>query len=193
MARQHKKIVFTFNSPVILAFSAICVIVFLLDILTNKISTSLLFCVYRSSLLDPLTYLRFFTHVFGHSGWDHLIGNLMLILIVGPMLEEKYGSRNMIILIAVTAFVTGLAHFILFPGSALLGASGVAFALILLTPFTGSNAGEIPITFVIVAVLYIGQQVMQAVTVHDNISQLTHIIGGAIGSAAGFSVNRRSR
>ncbi len=193
MAREHKKIIFTFNSPVILTFSALCVAVLILGILTNGVSTRLLFCEYRSSLLDPLTYVRFFGHVLGHAGWDHLIGNLMLILIVGPMLEEKYGSKNIIVLMVSTALATGIVNFILFPKTGLYGASGIAFALILLSSFASINAGEIPITFIIVAVLYIGQQVYQGVFLQDNISNLSHIIGGLIGSVLGFLMNSKRR
>jgi GlpG protein len=193
MAKQHKKLIFTFNSPVILGFSALCLAVLLIGKATNNFSTGLLFSVYRSSLLDPFTYFRFFGHVLGHADLNHLIGNLMLLLIVGPMLEEKYGSRNIIKVIVVTAFVTGLVHFIFFPRTALLGASGVVFALILLSSFASINAGEIPITFILVALLYIGQQVYQGIAVSDNISNLSHIIGGGVGSALGFLMNGNKR
>ena len=193
MAKQHKKLIFTFNSPVILGFSALCLAVLLIGKATNNASTALLFSVYRSSLLDPFTYFRFFGHVLGHANFNHLISNLMLLLIVGPMLEEKYGSKNVIKVIVITAFVTGLVHFIFFPKSALLGASGVVFALILLSSFASINAGEIQVTFILVALLYIGQQVYQGVTVSDNISNLSHIIGGGVGSALGFLMNGNRR
>ena len=189
MAKNQKKIVLTFNSPVILGFSALCAIAMVLNIVTLGASNTLLFSVYRSSLLNPLTYVRLFTHVLGHASWDHLIGNLMLLLIAGPMLEEKYGSKNILKVIIVTAFVTGLVDFIFFPGKAFLGASGVVFALILLTSFASINSGEIPITFILVALLYLGQQVYQGIFVQDNVSNLSHIIGGAIGSVLGFWMN----
>ena len=83
--------------------------------------------MYRSSLLSPLTYFRFFGHVLGHAGWEHFIGNIMLILVVGPLLEEKYGSANILFVILATALVTGIVNFIFFPYTQLLGASGVVF------------------------------------------------------------------
>lgn len=33
----------------------------------------MIFMTYHSSLMSPLTYLRLFTHVFGHDGWQHFI------------------------------------------------------------------------------------------------------------------------
>ena len=83
-----------------------------------------------------MTYVRFFTHVLGHAGWSHYIGNMMYILLLGPMLEEKYGSVRLVAVMAVTALVTGLINNLLFGNVALCGASGIVFAFILLTSFT---------------------------------------------------------
>lgn len=138
-----------------------------------------------------MTYIRFVGHIFGHAGWDHFMGNIMLILIVGPLLEEKYGSANMIFVILVTALGTGIANYILFPRTQMLGASGVVFALILLSSITSMKSGSIPITFILVAVIYIGQQVYQGIFVRDNVANLSHIIGGIIGAWLGFILNRK--
>lgn len=187
---RGKNIRLSFNSPVILTFVFACFIVFLIDRLTGGAASRMIFSVYRSSLFNPLTYIRLFGHVLGHMTWQHLMGNMMLILVIGPMLEEKYGSKNMLCVILVTAAVTGLAHYILFPYIRLLGASGVVFALILLTSFAGFKEGYIPVTFVIVALLYIGEQVYQGVFVYSNVSNLTHIIGGSVGSILGYVMNK---
>ncbi|SEQ27139.1 GlpG protein [Lachnospiraceae bacterium RM5] len=186
-----KKLKITFNAPVTLGFVMICFIVTLVGMLTKGISTRLLFMTYHSSLSNPLTYLRFFTHVFGHSGWTHFIGNASYILLLGPLLEEKYGSKEIIELIAVTALITGLINYILFPNVALCGASGVVFAFIVLASFTGFSAGEIPLTFVLVAIIYIGSQIYEGLVIVDNISNMAHIIGGIAGSVTGFFLNKK--
>ncbi len=183
----------SFNSPVILGFTAICFVSFLLSVLTHGISNHIVFSVYRSSLLNPLTYIRFFGHVFGHASWSHFMNNIMYILIIGPLLEEKYGKADMIMIIAVTALVTGLINFIFFPHIQLLGASGIVFAFILLSSFTSFQNGKIPVTFILVAVIYIGQQIYNGVFEKNNISELTHIIGGVVGSAFGFAENKIKR
>jgi len=180
----------SFNSPVILGFTGICLVSLILSTITDGASNNLLFSVYRSSLLSPFTYLRFIGHVFGHANWNHFINNIMIILIVGPLLEEKYGKNDMILVIVVTAFVTGLINFIFFPHVQLLGASGVVFAFILLSSFTSFKEGKIPLTFILVAVIYIGQQVYDGLFLQDNISNLSHIIGGIVGSAFGFAENK---
>lgn len=190
MVSGRGKVRITFNSPVILGFTFICLGVLLLDQVTGGAVNRLLFSVYRSSLLNPLTYVRFVGHVFGHAGWSHFIGNIMLILVVGPLLEEKYGSQNMAVVILTTALATGLVNYILFPHIRLLGASGVVFALILLSSFTSLREGEIPLTFILVAVVYIGEQIYSGIFVRDNISNLTHILGGLVGAGLGYLMNK---
>lgn len=190
MANNNTKFRVSFNSPVILSFTILCFLAMLLSYATNGRSNAMVFSVYRSSFLDPMTYVRFLGHIVGHAGWEHLFGNIMLILVVGPLLEEKYGSANLLFVIIITALATGAVHFALFPRVMLLGASGVVFALILLSSFTCVGEGEIPLTFILVAVIYIGQQVYQGLFVQDNISNLTHILGGLVGAGLGFIMNR---
>lgn len=190
MRNRDTKLRISFNSPVILTFTILCFLAMLLNNITDGASNTAFFSVYRSPLLSLQTYIRFFGHVIGHAGWEHLFGNIMLILVVGPLLEEKYGSANLLFVILATALATGLVHFIFFPRIMLLGASGVVFALILLSSITCVGEGEIPLTFILVAAIYIGQQIYEGLFVHDNISNLTHILGGIVGASLGFVMNR---
>lgn len=190
MKKTGGRIKIVFNSPVILTFTFVCLLGLGLNYITNGWVNYNLLSVYRSSLANPLTYVRFFGHVIGHAGWEHFIGNFMLILLVGPLLEEKYGSSNTLFVILSTALVTGLIQFIFFSQSMLCGASGVAFALILLSSFTCFKNREIPLTFILIAVIYIGKQIYEGLYMDDNISNLTHIIGGIIGAIIGFVLNK---
>ena len=113
----------------------------------------------------------------------------MLILILGPMLEEKYGTRNLMIVMLAAALVTGVLHYILFPQTMLMGASGVVFAFILLSSITGDNDGAIPLTFLLVVILYAGQQLHMMFSGEENISYLAHLVGGAVGAAFGFMMS----
>ena len=188
---MKKKRRITFNSPVILSFVIISFGVMVLNYLTAGMSNRLLFSTYHSSLLSPLTYVRFFTHVLGHQGWSHYIGNMMYLLLLGPMLEEKYGSRAIIEVILITGLVTGLVTWLIFPNIALCGASGVVFAFIMMTSFTGFKEGEIPVTVILVAFIYIGQQIYEGIFVQDNISNMAHILGGVVGAVAGYTLNKK--
>jgi GlpG protein len=191
MAGKRNTLKITFNSPVILTFVALCFIVTLIGVITGGTITQQFFMTYHSSLASPLTYLRLFTHVLGHSGWQHFIGNASYLLLLGPMLEEKYGSKILVEIILITAVITGIINYIFFPHVALYGASGVVFAFIILASFTGFRNGEIPVTFILVAIIYIGQQVYEGVTVTDDISNMAHIIGGLVGSFVGYNLNKK--
>jgi len=188
-----KSITINFNAPVILGFSFICLIALLLGMITRGNSTRILFITYRDSLLNPMTYLHFFSHVFGHQNWAHFIGNMSYILLLGPMLEEKHGGKKLVEIILITALVTGLVNFIFFPRVSLCGASGVVFAFILLTSFTSFKEGEIPLTFILVALIFLGQQVFEGVSIRNNVSNLSHIIGGIVGAVFGYCLNMKKK
>ena len=193
MNLKNKKLQLSFNSPVILGFIFASFFVVILDAITKGGSTVAFFSVYRSSPLNPLAYIRLFGHVLGHAGWNHFLGNMMMILVVGPLLEEKYGSANILFIILATALITGIVHITFFPYVRLLGASGVVFAFILLSSITSFGEGKIPLTFILVALLYIGEQVYDGIFINDNISNLTHIIGGIVGSSLGYIMNKDKR
>ena len=190
MTNNRSKLRITFNAPAILTFALACVAVQGVNVLTQGASNRLLFSTYRSSLLNPLTWLRCVTHVLGHADWGHLLNNMMLLLVVGPAQEEKYGSANIVFVMLATAVATAVVNMVFFPNVALLGASGIVFAMILLSSITSTDGHTIPLTFILVAVLYIGQQVYEGLFVADNISQLGHIVGGLVGTALGFVMSR---
>ncbi len=188
-----KNIKIKFNAPVTLVFVMISFIATLLDVVSNGRITRIIFMTYHSSLVSPMTYLRFITHIFGHSGWSHFVGNASYLLLLGPMLEEKYCSKVLLEVMCITAIVTGLVNYIFFWNVGLCGASGVVFAFIILASFTGFKEGEIPLTFILVAVIFIGQQVYESIAVQDNISNMAHIVGGIVGSVTGYLLNRQKR
>ncbi len=188
---NKKRLRISFNAPVVLSLVAVSFVATLLNYLTLGKAGRLIFMTYHSSLASPLTWVRAFTHIFGHAGWTHFVGNMSYLLLLGPMLEEKYSSRMLLLVIAVTAVGTSIVNYILFPDVALCGASGVVFAFILLSSFTSFKEGEIPITFVLVAFFFIGQQIVEGLTIKDNISNMAHIVGGVIGGGIGYGMNKR--
>jgi len=176
-----------FNAPVILWLTIIALAILIIDLITpnSLVNIVMLLGARRTSLLDPMQYVRLFTHVLVHADIAHYVGNFMLILAIGPMVEEKYGSGRLVLITAITALVTGLVKVIFFPGVVLVGASGIVFMLILMASFTNIRQGKLPITVLLVAVLYIGNEVIQGLFTADNVSRISHIIGGLCGAAFG--------
>jgi membrane associated rhomboid family serine protease len=174
-----------YNSPVILTFALLCAVVLLIDQLSGGSFIRAFF------LLPPdfnagsfLSWLRLFTYVIGHQSWTHLISNFSFILLIGPVLEEKYGSLPLLAMMLVTALATAALN-LLVVHTGLYGASGIVFMLVLLSSFTNIRQGEIPITFILIVALYLVREFVNALN-PDTISQLAHIAGGVIGGAFGF-------
>lgn len=189
MSKSRLKL--TYNSPVILTFSIICLITLLIDMLTRGGSNRLLFVCYgHANLLDPLTYLRMFSYIFGHASFAHFAGNITMLLLVGPIVEQHYGSWNTVIMMAVTALAGGLLNMFFFD-TGILGASGLVFLMIILSAFTSMKKGEIPLTLILIAAIYLGQEIYSGIAVNDNISHFGHLCGGVSGIGFGIAFHKK--
>lgn len=178
---------FQYNSVVILTYFFICLGIMLIHQVTGGESTKHFFSTSSSSsLLNPITYVRFITHIFGHGSWDHFTHNFLYILLVGPMVEEKYGSYNLIIMIGICAVVDAIINKLFCPNTRTYGASGIVFMLIVLSSFVNIEAGKIPLTLVLIVLFYLVDEVFKGLFKKDNVSHLGHLIGGVCGIVFGF-------
>ena len=181
-----KNIQFDYNSPVIITYLLLSVIACILNAITRGRTNKHFFSSYRSSLLNPLTYIRLVTHSIGHKDWDHLIHNFLFILLIGPMVEEKYGSVNLIIMLVITSIVIALFNTI-FNNYIITGASGNVYMLIVLSSFSNITEGKIPLTLILILIFYIISEVKKSImegnkkTYHDG-----HLIGAICGIIFGF-------
>lgn len=159
--------------------------------LTHTITSLAPWFVAYPVITDARGYVGLVSHVLGHQDWSHLFGNFMLILLIGPILEERHGSLRLLFMIVITALVTGGANLV-FGSHMLLGASGVAFMMILLASMANVRGGEIPLTFLAVAGIYMGGEIVRALA-NDNISHMAHLVGGGVGGVFGYWSARRRR
>lgn len=182
---SSKKLKLSYNSPVILTFAGICLAALIINFITRGFSNRLLFICYgHASLFDPLTYIRAFSYVFGHASFSHFAGNMTMLLLVGPIVEERFGSWNLCIMMIVTALAGGILNMLFF-NTGILGASGIVFMLIILSAFTNMKKGEIPLTLILIAVIYLGQEIYSGIFVEDNVSHFGHLCGGFSGLGFG--------
>lgn len=133
---------------------------------------------------NPMFYVRLVSHIFIHADWSHLLNNFALILILGPNLEEKLGSFRLALLVLATAIVAALANALL-SSTGLIGASCIVYMFIFLSAFGKRATAKIPLTILLVAILYVSQEIT-GLFKNDNISHTSHLISGACGAIFGF-------
>jgi len=179
--------IFQYNSPVVLTFFFVSFLVLIINWITKGGSNNLLFSTYKSSLLSPLTYIRLFTHCLGHLNWTHFMNNFLYILLIGPMLEEKYGSINILIMIIITAGITGVINSLI-SRYQLLGASGIVYMFIILSSLVNLQSGKIPITLILIFIFYIANEIISGLFKKDNVSHMGHLIGAICGCIYGFYI-----
>lgn len=175
-----------YNSPVILTYLGLSLIACFLNYITHGKSNKLLFSSYRSHVLNPFTYIRMVTHSIGHKDLDHLIHNFLYILLIGPMVEEKYGSIPLIWMFVITSIFIAIIN-IIFHDYCILGASGNVYMLIVLSSFANITEGKIPITLLLILIFYVFSEVKKSIlegnrrVYHDG-----HLMGALAGLLFGF-------
>jgi membrane associated rhomboid family serine protease len=185
-----------YNSPIILTFSIACAGIFIVSEIVPGFRNN--FIVPGNTVafnLFSLDSLRLLSYTLGHADWPHLIGNLSILLLAGPILEEKYGSIRMFVMMLFTALATGLFNVFLLPNPS-LGASGIAFMFILLISITNVRQGEIPLTLIAVIAIYVTAQVVEGVkqmTQGGNVNVWAHLVGGFCGGLFGFIFAREKK
>lgn len=178
-----------YNSKVTLTMFFISFFALILSKLTGGFLNDHLFSTQRGSLLNPLTYIRAFTHVLGHADWSHFTRNYMKILLLGPLIEEKYGSMLYLVMILITAFVTALINWIFKKNYRLLGASGIVFMLIVLSAFVNVTGTKIPLTLILIILFYLVDEIVN-ITEEDGVAHYGHVVGGLCGLVFGIiSIN----
>jgi membrane associated rhomboid family serine protease len=121
-----------------------------------------------SSLTDlRVTVLRpFFTNMFLHGGWGHVIANMWILFIFGDNVEDRMGKVGYFLFYILCGFLASLTHFILHRHSVIpaIGASGAISGVMAAYMFMFPKSSIlsfvpifiIPFFFPIPAIIYIG-------------------------------------
>jgi membrane associated rhomboid family serine protease len=198
--KKNLDISISYNAPVTLTYALICACILLLNSLVVKAKPDsggfipLVFSAPGTPFdwKSLFSYLRLFTHIFGHTDWNHYIGNFSFIILLGPLMEERYGSKILTLMFLVTGFVTGVINSCIIPYP-LMGGSGIVFMLIVLSSISSLEKKKIPLSFVCVILIYFGREIYNGVVLHSsNISVVAHIVGGLCGSFFGFMIAPKS-
>ena len=169
-----------YNSVVILSYFFVSLFSLFLNKITSGKSNRYLFSSYRNSLLSPLTYIRLITHSIGHSSWNHFMNNFLYILLVGPMIEEKYGSIKLLEMMIITSLAIVIFNFI-FSKKGIVGASGIVYMLITLSSAVNMSNGSIPLSLILICLFYVVNEVINSLVKNDGVSHISHFIGAVCG------------
>ena len=180
----------SFNAPVTLIIIFVSLAIMIAETIFGSAVVSLFSASNNFNFVNPFFYLGLITHPITHNGWTHFLSNVPFLLLLGPLLEEKYGFKKLLLIIFITTILTGILNALFF-STALCGASGIVFLFIMLSSFANVKAKEVPLTFLLIAGLYIGQEVVNSLK-PDNVSQFAHLLGGAFGSIFGFVFSEKN-
>ena len=186
----------SYDAPVTLTFVLISAIIFLLNMFLTKSGKA----VGLQSLLaspttqagalpfivkQPLSYLRLLLYIFGNGeagGEAVLFTNLILIMLLGPAMEERYGSVIIGIMMFVSALFSGVLN-ACFCNTSLVGAVPVVCMMIFLNAFMSFSKKKFPLSFAAVMVLFV---VLQIFSGAGAVRIIICIAGGLCGSLFAF-------
>jgi len=151
-----------------------------------------------TNFVDPFVvswWVRLLCHPLVHANMQHLFNNMTLFMVLGPSFESRLGARRFCYVVFGCAVAEGVVN-ALISDYYLIGASGVVFMFILMFPLhthaTDITQREIPVAFLLVALLYIGQEIIH-IRRNDGISHTCHIVGGLCGALLGLASRRPRR
>ncbi len=165
----------TFNSPFVLTFALLATFVLVLSISIGG-HLQVLTLNGDFNFKNWQSYVGLFLYPLSHSGVTHLVSNFGIILLIGPLLEKKYGWQKLLSMSVITTLVIGIAHIVI-SDHGLIGASGLVFLYIILASLSNSTNKEVPLTFILVVCMFLGQEILNSFQ-DDQISQMAHIGGG---------------
>ena len=197
--KKKLKLKFEYDSPVMLTFAFLTLIIFILDTFAfkGKLKDTWLFTptaaggAFPFSFSDFPSILRLFIHVFGYDEASVLICNLIFILLLGPAMEERYGSVIIGIMIFVSALFSGVLN-ACFCQNAVCGAEPVVFMLILLWTMMQLSRSKISASAIAVIALFVTMLVFRK-NPNGLVGLIVTIAGGLCGSLFAFLTSPKAR
>lgn len=125
-------------------------------------------------------------HVFGHSGWSHFIGNTIYIAMLGPSVEDRFGTIPLALMTLITALVIGAVSIV--TQTPCYGLSTVAYMWVILNTFYSDEQEGIPVTSLILLLVFVLPEAISIFTKHgDHIAHQNHVLGAACGFGFGIA------
>ncbi|MBS7294836.1 MAG: rhomboid family intramembrane serine protease [Treponema sp.] len=199
MSRKKISLKFSYDAPVSLSMAILIIVLFIIDTLIIKKPVISQFlqaptvaagsAPFAFSSVRALFGIVF--HIFSYFDFNQLLCDLIFIMLLGPFMEERYGSIIIGIMIFVASLFSGVlnACFCSFPSS---GAPCIVFMLILLDAMMNISKKKISASSIAVLLLFI---VRLYIVKNQNgiIDVIIVIAGGLCGSLFAFIASPKAR
>ncbi len=160
------------------------------------------------SKLSPISLV---THMFLHGGWMHLLGNMLILFLAGPFVEDVWGRPLFAGFYLVSGLVAALSFILLYPDSAtpMIGASGAIAGIMgafmirhwhsrirffYMVGFIWRGTFYAPAWLMLP--LWFGEQLFMMLMVHgldggsSGVAYMAHVGGFAFGALAAFAIQK---
>jgi membrane associated rhomboid family serine protease len=179
------------------AIIVVCIVVFILQSLLGAWFTGLFDLRLSYLVASPWRPWGLVTSMFLHGSIVHLLFNMLALFFFGPLLERRIGSSPFLAVYFGSGILAGLAQVAVFPTSAVIGASGAIFgvlgALTVLMPDLVIFLYFIPLKIVYATILFAVLDLFPMLAgTPDGIAHVAHLVGLAVGLAAGFWYRQKS-
>ena len=197
--KKKLKLKFEYDSPVMLTFAFITLIIFILDTFVFKGKLKDVWLItptatggqFPFAFSDFRSIIRLFIHVFGYDQSSVLVCNLIFILLLGPQMEDRYGSVIIGIMIFVSALFSGVLN-ACFCTNAVSGSEPVVFMLILLWTMMQLSRSKISASAIAVIALFITMLVFRK-NPNGVVGVAVVAAGGLCGSLFAFLASPKAR
>jgi membrane associated rhomboid family serine protease len=129
-------------SPVIRSLITINVIVFILQKIFSNLTNFIALWGVQTELFKPY---QLFTYMFAHGNFMHILFNMLMLSMCGPMLEEYWGQKKFLFFYLAAGIGAGAFNFLMdsFFGigsfSMMIGASGAVYGVLTAFGITFAN------------------------------------------------------
>jgi membrane associated rhomboid family serine protease len=129
------------------------------------------------------------TSMFMHGSFNHLFFNMYALLLFGPLIEAKIGSKRFLYFYLITGLLAAIGYGLIYPAQSALGASGAIMGVIGMTIMLLPHL-KILLFFIIPMSMRTAGIIFAAIDIFGlfnpgGVANLAHLIGLAAGLALG--------
>lgn len=204
MAKKNS-LKFIFDSPVVLVFSVVSAVIFISDlILKLNLSEKIFECPGAKSVpafdfKSALSYVKLVIYPFGGENSTSFFLNIGFILLLGPVLEERYGSIMLALMIFITSLVGGVLTACV-STFGIYGCGGIVFMMIILSVLSVFIKKQLPVSWIFIFTLYLAFSLFSGKKIsgfmpfmQNNVPVFIQLASGICGSLFGFFVCPKKR